>query len=130
MRNHLNLQVLRKARDLTLVIYELTRGFPRDERFGLTAQVRRAAVSVVSNVAEGAARRSDREFARFLDVALGSAAELDAQLDISTALGFVDKDRATAVVDDLIEVKKMLAGLLASVLQRSSGSGSGVPGSS
>jgi four helix bundle protein len=118
VRNHLKLQVWHKARDLTLVIYELTRSFPREEKYTLVSQIRRSAVSVVSNIAEGSARRSDREFARFLDMALGSAAELDAQLDISAGLGFVDEERAQEVIGDLIEVKKMLAGLLTSVLRR------------
>jgi four helix bundle protein len=118
MRNHLDLLVWRKTRDLAVTVYRLTASFPREERFTLVPQLRRAAVSVMSNVAEGAARRSDREFARFLDIALGSASELDAQLDLSAILGFIDEVTARRAVEDLVEVKKMLAGLLASVLRR------------
>ena len=99
-------------------VYELTRAFPRDERFGLTSQARRAAVSIVSNVVEGAARRSDREFARFLDVALGSASELEAQLDVAMALGYSTEATSDAAIAQVVEVRKILSGLLSAVLKR------------
>lgn len=91
----------------------------------MVPQMRRAAVSIVSNIAEGAARRSDREFARFLDTALGSAAELEAQLDLSVAVGLIEEGDTTGAVDELVEVKKMLAGLLAAVVRRTQASGPG-----
>ncbi len=70
-------------------VYADTAGFPPDERFGLALQMRRAAVSVPSNIAEGAARRSSKEFAHFLSIALGSLAELDTQMELATSLGFM-----------------------------------------
>src|SRR3990172_3639997 len=115
MRNHRKLLVWSKAKDLTVSVYEMTRSFPRDERFGLVAQARRAAVSIISNVAEGAARRSDKEFARYLDVAVGSVSELEAQLEVALILGYSTKTTSDAIVDQVIEVKKMLSGLLAAV---------------
>jgi four helix bundle protein len=118
VRNHLDLAVWHRARRVALSTYELTRSFPREERFGLVAQMRRAAVSVVSNIAEGAARRSDREFTRHLDIALASAAELETQLDIAGALGFIDEASTTDVSQDVIEVKKMLSGLIGAIGRR------------
>jgi len=76
MGDFLNLAATGKARELTCMVYELTRGFPADERFGVRSQLRRAAVSVGANIAEGCGRNSDRQLAAFLDVALGSASEV------------------------------------------------------
>ena len=118
MRNYRKLVVWSRAKDLTVSIYELTRSFPRDERFGLTAQARRAAISIVSNIAEGAARRSDKEFARYLDIALVSVAELQAQLDVALALGFSTEATNEGPAKQVIEVKKMLSGLLVAVTKR------------
>jgi len=125
VRNHLDLLVWQKARGVAITVYRLTARFPREERYTMVPQMRRAAVSVVSNIAEGAARRSDREFARFLDTALGSAAELDAQLDLSVAVGLIDEEATVGATEDLIEVKKMLAGLLSAVARRTQASGPG-----
>ena len=82
------LQVWQKAMQLTVAIYQLTRSFPREELYGLTGQLRRAAVSVPSNIAEGHGRLSNREFTQFMSVARGSVCELQTQLEIARSLGF------------------------------------------
>ena len=90
MRAHHQLRVWQDAMALVRRVYELSGRFPADERFGLTAQMRRAAVSVPSNIAEGAARGTSKEFSQFLMIARGSLAELDTQLRIAHDLGFAD----------------------------------------
>lgn len=83
----------REAMSRARMIYQATESFPKSEQFGLTLQLRRAAVSVASNLAEGVARGSRKEFAQFLSVSLGSLAEVDTQLELATALGFLQRDR-------------------------------------
>ncbi|PPT58958.1 four helix bundle protein [Xanthomonas arboricola] len=94
-RPHERLMVWRDAMSLVEAIYRLSHDFPDSERFGLTAQMRRAAVSVPSNIAEGAARRSTAEYLRYLSMARGSLAELDTQLQIAARLQFGSPDTAT-----------------------------------
>lgn len=89
-RPHERLEVWRDAMDLVEAVYALSAGFPDGERFGLTSQVRRAAVSIPSNIAEGAARRSTLEYLRFLSIARGSLSELDTQMLIAERLGFAE----------------------------------------
>jgi four helix bundle protein len=101
MRPHHNLKVWQDAMALVRRIYELSAAFPDDERFGLTAQMRRCAVSVPSNIAEGMARASSKEFARFLIVARGSLSELDTQLRIAHDLGFADTSEILCQVDSI-----------------------------
>ena len=108
---HKRLVVWQRSIDLVREIYQATAKFPSEERFGLTAQMRRAAVSVVSNIAEGAARQGTAEFLQFTHTALGSLSELDSQLEISRTLGFlniVDFDRINHQMD---EVDRLLLGL-------------------
>lgn len=85
-----------EAVDLAQVVYLMTEGLPADERFGLTAQLRRSAVSVSSNIAEGAGRGSAPELARFLRIAIGSLSELDSQLELSAKLGLLQRDPEVA----------------------------------
>ena len=92
MRKHHELRVWQDAVDLVQAVYRWSSGFPTDERFGLTAQIRRAAVSVPSNIAEGAARQSGREFMKFLVIARGSLAELETQFIIAERLGYMSTD--------------------------------------
>ena len=89
-RAHYDLDAWKVSRELVKAIYLLTQSFPRVELFGLTIQMRRAAVSIPSNIAEGAARRGTREFAQFLNVARGSLSELETQLLIASDLAYVD----------------------------------------
>jgi len=105
------LQIWQKAITLTKLIYKLTDGFPDRERFGLTSQMRRAAVSVPSNIAEGQARHGTREFLQFLSHASGSLAELETQILLSEELGFCEHADVAQVNDCIAELQKMLAAI-------------------
>ncbi|MBM7557064.1 four helix bundle protein [Halanaerobacter jeridensis] len=111
MKNHKELVVWQKAVDLVKIIYELTGDFPKSEEYGLSNQLRRAAVSVPSNIAEGAGRRSKKDFVWFLDIAMGSLSELETQLIIAKKLDYIDDIKS----DKLVEIKKMLLGLIKAV---------------
>ncbi len=112
MKDFRDLHVWEKAHRCALDVYRLTAGFPRSERYGLVAQMRRAAVSVASNIAEGCGRHSDRDFARFLSMAFGSMSELEYQLLLAHDLNFVDLEAHGHLVESIGEVKRMLAGLI------------------
>jgi four helix bundle protein len=112
VRNFEELQVGKKAHLLTLAIYEVTRSFPRDEQFGLTGQIRRAACSVGSNIAEGAGRDSDADFARFLQMAAGSVSEVEYQLLLARDLGYLDALRHDELKAAAQEVRRMLYGFI------------------
>ena len=99
-------------------IYRVTKSFPLDERFGLISQLRRAAVSVPSNIAEGQARLSAPDFRRFLGQARGSLVEVETQLAIAVELGYLNRDKARVLVEQTSEVARILNGLLASVSKR------------
>jgi four helix bundle protein len=115
MRNYRELQVWAKAHRLTVELYKVSRDFPREETYGLTSQLRRAAVSIGSNLAEGCGRRTSTELARFVRIALGSASELDYQLLLARDLGFMKADDFTSSIAALTEVRKMLTSFLSSV---------------
>lgn len=110
MRDHKELDVWIESVDVVTNVYFLTRNFPKEEIYGLTSQIRRAAVSIPSNIAEGAARQTEKEFIHFLYISLGSTAELETQIIIAKKLNFVSE------VDDLLKhvttVQKMLHGLI------------------
>lgn len=110
-RHYKELQIWQKAMTLTKLVYKLTDGFPDRERFGLTSQMRRAAVSVPSNIAEGQARHGTREFLQFLSHASGSLAELETQLLLSEELGFAKCEDAARVGDCIGELQKMLVAI-------------------
>ncbi|MFH0886882.1 MAG: four helix bundle protein [bacterium] len=103
-----DLIVWQRAKDLSIEIYKLTRSFPRDEQFGLVSQLRRAGVSIVSNIAEGFVRNSTKEFIRFLYTALASCAEIEAQFIIASELNYVDKGKYICITDELKIIQKML----------------------
>ena len=113
-----DLIVWQRAMELTTEIYRLTEGFPKAEVYGLASQMRRAAVSVPSNIAEGAGRGSKREFCRFLDVARGSICEVQTQLIIAGNLRFAPPERLSEVELIANEVGRMLNGLLHSVEEK------------
>ena len=119
VRSHRELVVWHRSSDLAASVYRLTAGFPRSEVFGLTPQMRRSAISVASNIAEGAARSSEREFYRFLDIAMGSAGELQAQLDIAERFQLGDSGLRADAATQVDEVKRMLASLMQVVRKRS-----------
>ena len=112
MQEFKNLAVWQEARRLTKSVYHLTTGFPHSEEFGLKAQMRRASISICSNIAEGCGRRGDREFRRFLDVAMGSACELESELIVSFDLAFIAESVQEQALSALIEIKRMLSGLI------------------
>lgn len=114
MAGYRDLKVWRDSMNLSLAIYRLTKGFPDDERFGLVAQLRRAAVSVPSNLAEGHGRGTPKEMARFAAVAKGSLCELETQLLLAAELGMADRESIDRLLEKADEVSRMLAGLIRS----------------
>ena len=101
-----------------MIIYEVTKLFPKEELYTLTSQVRRAAISIPSNVAEGATRKSTKEYLQFLRIAFGSISELETQLLIAKELKYIENKRFEEVEDLLLEVSKMLNGLLISLKRK------------
>lgn len=112
MQDFKKLIVWQKSHTLALRVYEVTATFPRTEIFGLTSQMRRAATSIPSNIAEGSCRGGNREFARYLQVAIGSAGELEYDLLLSADLAFLGKDQGNGLGQEVIEIKRMLTGLI------------------
>jgi len=108
---HKKLDVWKASMQLSRTIYRLTAGYPSEERFGLISQMRRAAVSIPSNLAEGAARSSNNEFRNFLSIARGSLSELDTQLDLSEELGFITEHSRSEVDRLMTRIDKMLYAL-------------------
>jgi len=113
MKSHQDLTVYQKSLDLVEEIYKLTQTFPSEEKFGITSQIRRAAVSVPSNIAEGAARKGGKEFSRFLYISLGSLAEIETLLTISNRLKFSSED--PLIVEEIIHIRRMLLKLINSL---------------
>ena len=111
-RDYRELIVWQKAMDLVIEVYRLTRGFPREELYGLTNQIRRAAISIPSNIAEGQARKSTAEFRNFLSFAQGSRAEVETQLNIAVRLQYATETETELAISLFTEIQKMLAVLL------------------
>ena len=111
MQDFRKLQVWQKSHALTLKVYQATQGFPSDERFGLTSQLRRAAVSIESNLAEGSSRGSDSDFGRFVQMSLGSASEVECQLLVARDLGFLTTAEHLVIEKEVQQLKRMLIGL-------------------
>ena len=110
LRNHKDLDCWKESINLVKEIYQITKSFPTDESYGLTSQIRRAVVSIPSNIAEGAGRQSRKEFIRFLFIAQGSLAELETQLIISNELGYCEFNKDTE--QKILNLKKMIKGLI------------------
>ena len=115
MKTHKDLDVWRASVDLARDVYIVTKSFPKEEQFGLIAQMRRGAVSITSNIAEGAARQSTKEFVHFLFVAVGSSSELDTQMDIAKVTEMCDPTQLEEVQESLTRVTMMLRGLIRSL---------------
>ncbi|MBN8576338.1 MAG: four helix bundle protein [Cytophagales bacterium] len=107
MNNYKDLIVWQKSIDLAVKIYESTKEFPKEEMYGLTSQVRRSAVSIASNIAEGAGRNSKKEFNNFLGISNGSSCELDTQLIIANKVNFLDTQALENIQSDILEIQKM-----------------------
>lgn len=106
--DHKDLEVWKKSMDLVETIYKLTQTFPDSEKFGLTSQMRRSAVSIPSNIAEGSARKGDKELIHFLPIALGSLSELDTQYTIAVRINYTSKEEN--IENQINDVKKLLLG--------------------
>jgi four helix bundle protein len=104
MKNYRSLKVWERAHAMTLAVYRISTGFPREERYGLTSQLRRCSASIGANIAEGCGKRGNGEFQRFLQIASGSASELDYHLLLSHDLGFLDKTQYAKLSRDLGEL--------------------------
>ena len=112
MKDFRKLNVWEKAHQLTLKIYKVTEGFPREELYGLTSQIRRASVSIPTNIAEGCVRSSDADFSRFLYFALGSTSELEYQILLSMDLKFIKNELYVELNNEINEIKKMLISMI------------------
>jgi four helix bundle protein len=120
VRNYKELIVWQKAMDLVTVVYEATRYFPQSESFGLTQHLRRAAVSIPSNIAEGQGRQSTRDFLHFLSIAHGSLQEMETQIILTCRLDYLDENRHQSLLDRSTEVARLINGLSNSVNRESS----------
>ena len=112
MQNPSRLRVFASAEELAIHIYRISRTLPAEERFGLSLQMRRAVVSIGSNIAEGCGRGGNRELSRFLAIALGSATELEFQLRLALRLGMLDSESFVSARDSTLSVQRMLARLI------------------
>jgi len=112
MHNYKDLKVWKLSMDIAEAIYQLTSAFPSDEKFGLVSQMKRASVSIVSNIAEGAGRNSNKEFSQFLSIANGSVCELETQLLLSQKLEMIENSKKLEVLfDQLDHLQKMIFNL-------------------
>ena len=118
IKTHKDLDVWKKSVSLVTLIYENTKSFPKDELYGLTNQIRRSAVSIPSNIAEGSARKGNKEFAQFLYIGLGSLSELETQLIIATNLKYISSEKSEIIMNDLNDIRRMLVGLIKYVKTR------------
>jgi four helix bundle protein len=115
---HKRLELWKQSMDLTINIYRTTERFPSQELYGLTNQIRRAAVSVPSNIAEGAARQTKKEFINFLHIAQGSVSELDTQLDIAVRLKYLTTEARIDLDAQMTQIDKMITGLIRHLSKR------------
>jgi len=115
LKNYKELSVWQKSYKLCLHIYKVTKHFPKDETYGLTSQIRRSAVSIPSNIAEGYGRKTTLEYVRFLYIAYGSVCELETQMMISGDLGYVEKDRLQEIRDEIGDIERMLKAMIKSL---------------
>jgi four helix bundle protein len=109
MHQFKELLIWQKSRNFCSEIYSVTSTFPNDEKFGITNQLRRASVSIPSNIAEGSSRNSNKDFSRFLEIAIGSAYEIETQLLIASDLGFIKTEKLVLIINQLDEIIKMIS---------------------
>ena len=115
LKNYKELKVWQKSYQLCLEVYRITAEFPKDEKFGLTSQIRRASVSVPSNIAEGYGRKTTADYIKSLYIAYGSNCELETQIMLSGDLGYIDGDKVKIILDEINEVERMLKALIKSL---------------
>ena len=112
MKNYRELKIWQRSHALTVLLYQVTKSFPRDEVFALTSQMRRAGVSIPANIAEGCGREGDAELKRFLTIALGSACELDYYVLLGGELGYLDGPATRRLGTELVEIRRMLGSFI------------------
>ncbi|HVU23720.1 MAG TPA: four helix bundle protein [Opitutus sp.] len=112
MKDFRDLVIWQRSHALTLAVYRATKSFPKDELFGLTSQLRRAAGSIPANIAEGCGRDGDAELKRFLNIALGSACELDYHILLATELAYLDQTDSAGLASEVMELRRMLGGFI------------------
>lgn len=117
MHNFKELNIWKKAVDLAVTTYQLSKDFPKEEKFGLTSQMTRCSISISSNIAEGAGRNTNKDFNNFLSIALGSSFELETQLIIANKIGFIDEEKFKSISSELLEVQKMINGFKRKLLK-------------
>ena len=119
LKNYKELQVWQKAYQFCLEIYKVTKTFPNEEKYGLTSQIRRAAISIPSNIAEGYGRKSSGEYIQFLYIAYGSNCELETQLLLSGDLGYIEKVGLESLLKSVGDIERMLKALIRSLREKS-----------
>ena len=112
MKSHKDLDVWKRSIALVSVIYAVTKDFPKEELYGITSQIRRAAVSIPSNISEGAARYHNKEFVQFLYITLGSLSELETQIIVSEKLNYISNAISEKIQNELSDIRKMVLGLI------------------
>ena len=115
LKNYKELNVWQKSYELCLKIYRITAKFPKEERYGLTSQIRRSAVSILSNIAEGYGRKTTLDYVRMLYISYGSVCELETQISLAGDLGFIEKGEWVTAKKDLAEIERMLKALIKSL---------------
>ena len=118
MRNYEELKVYQMSETLVVEVYKSTQTFPSEERFGLTAHLRKTALSIPSNIAEGSGRNGDREYYNFLNIAIGSANELECQLQIAYRLDYLTEHSLNTLKDTVIQIRKMLFAIMRGLRQQ------------
>ncbi|MGB8491649.1 MAG: four helix bundle protein [Bacteroidales bacterium] len=115
MKDFRTLTVWQKSHNLAFLTYQITKKFPKEELYGITSQLRRAVVSVPTNIAEGCGRGSDKDFAKFAQIAIGSASECEYLILLSTELGYIAKNDSNELINKVCEIKRMLTSLIKSL---------------
>ena len=115
MRNFRRLHVWERSHELTLRLYELTSLFPREEMYGLTSQTRRACASIPTNIAEGCGKDTPADFARFLQIAVGSASETECLILLARDLKYLNDKQYLELIDEIVSIRKMLTALLKNI---------------
>lgn len=117
MRNFRNFTVWKNAIELAKMIYKVTEVFPSTEKFGLISQIQRASISIASNIAEGSSRKSETDFARFLEIAIGSAFEVETQLIIAKELNYIDESNFESLISKINNLQKQINALITKIRQ-------------
>jgi four helix bundle protein len=108
MHNYRELKIWQRSMDFVVRIYEITAGFPKEEKYGLTSQLRRSAVSMPSNISEGAGRGTNPQFKRFLEISMGSANEAQTQLEVAARVKYIERLLADSLIDEAFQIYKMI----------------------